>query len=200
MKKVLAAVLVVCVVFGAGAAIAQPKRQPMQNQLQRQKFVQSEQGNPNIKDADKDFGDNEHKDQRPQMMPRNFGDNQRRDFDRRNNRGPRPEMTRNNFRGCERGPRFAPDMPKEIREKVAELEKLKIDLEEALTSNPINKAKALEVHAKMQKIENEIDAWRFAQKLERIEEMRIQRELNKNVKPQAPAPQPEIEPEKAPEE
>ncbi|MBQ7594527.1 MAG: hypothetical protein IJU48_09270 [Synergistaceae bacterium] len=178
MKKILAVVLVVSVVFAAGAAIAQPKRQPMQNQ--RQRYVQSEVGNPNIQNANKDFGDNEHKDQRPQMMPRNFAGNDRRNFDPRNDRGPR----------------FAPDMPKEIREKVAELAKLKIDLEEALTSDPINKAKALEVHAKMQTIENEIDAWRFEKKLERMEEMRLQRELNKNVKPQAPAPKPEDKPEK----
>ncbi|MBQ9575142.1 MAG: hypothetical protein IJR27_07695 [Synergistaceae bacterium] len=65
--------------------------------------------------------------------------------------------------------RFTPDMPKEIREKTAELEKLKIDLEEAMTSRPLNKEKALDVHGKMQKVRQEIEAWRFAKRLERIE-------------------------------
>lgn len=65
--------------------------------------------------------------------------------------------------------RFTPDMPKEIREKTAELEKLKIDLEEAMTSRPLNKEKALDVHGKMQKVRQEIESWRFAKRLERIE-------------------------------
>ncbi len=64
---------------------------------------------------------------------------------------------------------FTPDMPKEIREKAAELAKLRIDLEEAMTSRPINKEKALDVHAKMQKAKQEIETWRFTRRLERIE-------------------------------
>ena len=64
---------------------------------------------------------------------------------------------------------FTPDMPKEIREKSAELAKLRIDLEEAMTSRPINKEKALDVHAKMQKVKQEIETWRFTQRLERVE-------------------------------
>ena len=64
---------------------------------------------------------------------------------------------------------FTPDMPKEIREKSAELAKLRIDLEEAMTSRPLNKEKALEVHAKIQKVKQEIETWRFTRRLERIE-------------------------------
>lgn len=64
---------------------------------------------------------------------------------------------------------FTPDMPKEIREKAADLAKLRIDLEEAMTSRPINKEKALDVHAKMQKVQQEIETWRFTKRLERIE-------------------------------
>lgn len=84
----------------------------------------------------------------------------------------RPEMP---GRDTPRAPRakrsrtFTPDMPKEIREKSAELAKLRIDLEEAMTSRPLNKEKALEVHAKMQKVKQEIATWRFTQRLERIE-------------------------------
>ena len=66
---------------------------------------------------------------------------------------------------------FAPDMPKEIREKAVELAKLRIDLDEALSSRPMNKEKALEVHAKMQKLEQEIESWKFSQMLERREKM-----------------------------
>ena len=64
---------------------------------------------------------------------------------------------------------FTPDMPKEIREKSAELAKLRIDLEEAMTSRPLNREKALDVHAKIQKVKQEIETWRFTQRLERIE-------------------------------
>lgn len=81
-------------------------------------------------------------------------------FGHEGHRGPRPEGRR---------VRFAPNMPQEIRDKVVELEKLRIDLDEALTSRPINKAKALEVHAKMQAVRNDIAAWRFERKLERLE-------------------------------
>ena len=66
-------------------------------------------------------------------------------------------------------PTFTPDMPQEIRDKAAELAKLRIDLEEAMTSRPVNKEKALEVHAEMQKVKQEIETWRFTKRLERIE-------------------------------
>ena len=79
--------------------------------------------------------------------------------------------------------RFAPDMTQEIREKVVELEKLRIDLDEAMTANPINKAKALETYGKMQKLEQEIDAWRFEQRLERLEKFRATRENKAPEKP-----------------
>ena len=92
---------------------------------------------------------------------------------------------------------FTPDMPKEIREKAAELAKLRVDLEEAMSSEPINKAKALDTYAKMQKLEQEIKAWRFAQKLERIEEFKKHRELKKKVPP-APMQQPKDEAKDAP--
>ena len=65
---------------------------------------------------------------------------------------------------------FTPDMPKEIREKAAELAKLRIDLEEAMTSRPLNKEKALEVHKKIQAVKQDIETWRFTQRLERVEE------------------------------
>ncbi len=88
------------------------------------------------------------------------------------------------FKGhCRRGKIFTPDMPKEIREKAAELAKLRVDLEEALSSNPVNKAKALETHAKMQKIKNELETWRFEKRLERIEELKKQKELNEKIPP-----------------
>lgn len=66
-------------------------------------------------------------------------------------------------------PTFTPDMPKEIREKAAELAKLRVDLEEAMTSRPLNKQKALDVHAKIQALKQEIETWRFTKRLERIE-------------------------------
>lgn len=78
-----------------------------------------------------------------------------------NQSAPRPQRPR--------PPLFTPDMPKEIREKVAEMAKLKIDLEEALSSRPVNKEKAFNAHAKIQKLGLEIEDWKFKKKVERIE-------------------------------
>lgn len=103
--------------------------------------------------------------------------------------------------GGHRGHGFAPDMPKEIREKAVELAKLHVDLEEALTSRPVNKAKALDVHAKIQRLEAEIEAWRFAQRLDQMENQKIQRELNKRIAPKPlpkPAPKAEVKVEAEP--
>ena len=154
MKKVLAVIVTVCVVFGAAAAFAQQGRnnngaQEFRGpQFNRQRF-NGQRGN---------F----------QNCPANF-------------EGCSPDFGPRHGFGRKGGMNFTPDMPKEIREKAADLAKLRIDLEEALSSRPINKAKALEVHAKMQKLQNEIDTWRFSQRLERIEEFQKQRELNKKA-------------------
>ena len=123
MKKVLAVVLTVCVIFGAGAAFAQGRRS-----------VRNFDGQRDM----------------PQMQ----------------------NMNRPDFEGrCPRG-NFTPDMPKEIREKAVELAKLRVDLEEAMTSNPINKSKALETFKKIQLIENEIDTWKFEKRLDFMEKMK----------------------------
>ena len=144
MKKVLAAVLVLCVVLTAGAAFSQEMREHRnQQQFQRPDFNRQPQ-----------FF--EGQDGRP--GPRNdfhFGEQ------------------------CRRRGIFTPDMPKEIREKAAELAKLRVDLEETLSSNPINKEKALETHAKMQKIKNELETWRFEKRIERMEEFKKQMKIEK---------------------
>ena len=110
-----------------------------------------------------------------------------------------------------RGPRFGhgiftPDMPKEIREKAAELAKLRIDLEEAMTSRPVNKEKALDVHAKIQKVQQDIETWRFTQRLERIEagqkkEDELWRKMPPHIRKEAGMLEEEntAEPEKSPE-
>ena len=97
-------------------------------------------------------------------------------------------------------------MPEEIRAKVVEAAKLRIDLEAAFAEKPINKAKALEIFAKLQKAKNEIATWRFTRKLERIEAFRTQQDLNSRyrrpVPPEAPAevPAPEDPAPQAPAE
>ena len=123
------------------------------------------------------------------MSPQAPAMEQRHDFRGGPNFDGRPERPRPQFEAHRgRGPRFTPDMPPEIREKAAELAKLRVDLEEAMTAEPLNKAKALEVHAKILTVKNEIEAWRFAKKLERIEEIRKHHELNKEVPPEKPEP------------
>ena len=162
-KKVLAAVLVVCVVFGTGAAFAQARRFDGREHQNLQQL-----NHPVL--ANKQDG-REHWNLQANNFP---------DFGRgRNYRGSF------GFEG--RGRMFSPDMPKELREKAVELAKLRIDLEEVMSADPLDKAKAIEVHAKVQKLEAEIDSWRFEKKLNMIEEIRKQRELNKKAAPQLPA-------------
>nr|MCR5346730.1 hypothetical protein [Fretibacterium sp.] len=67
---------------------------------------------------------------------------------------------------------FSQDMPQEIRTKVSEAAKLRIDLEDILSRKPLNREKALELHGKIGSLQQEIRAWRFEQKLNRIEEFR----------------------------
>ena len=180
MKKAIAVVAVVCVMFAAGSDLAQTKERKNQQQNVQQQM------------------------KRPQKNAQNFQE-----------RGPRFQNASDDFRGPRgdfrpgfdgrgrKGPMFTPDMPKEIREKATELAKLRVDLKEAMTSSPLNKEKALEIHAKMQKLEQEVETWKFTQRLERIEEMQRQHELNKNVPPatietapEKPSETPEAEPAK----
>ena len=169
MKKVLAAVCVVCVMCVAGAAIAQPD-------VKREHRNQQTANHPEIS--------RNVQERSPRWLPSSWD----RCGDFRPGFDGRHMPCGFDGRGEHRGPKFTPDMPKEIREKAVDLAKLRVDLEEALTSRPMNKAKALEVYAKMQKLEQDIDTWRFEQKLERIEAMQRQRELNRKVPP-AKAPE-----------
>ena len=65
---------------------------------------------------------------------------------------------------------FFNEMPQEVRAKSVEAAKLRIDLEDVLSQKPLNQEKALELNGKISKLEQEIRAWRFEQKLNRIEE------------------------------
>ena len=167
MKKLLAVVAVITVVCAAGAAFAQTRGRDdsLRMPFQMQQGQQREMGG---------FG---------QRMPGRFGSPE--DFD--------GEGCRFMGRGFgHRGLGFAPDMPEEIRTKVVEAAKLRIDLEEVLSRRPVDKAKAMEVFAKVQQAENEIETWRFGNMLERMEKAKIMRELNKISRPApktgAPAP------------
>lgn len=176
MRKAVAVAVAVCVMCAAGTAFAQRGNQDSRKQLPPQRMERPEsfrgQEAPRPQNMSGDFR-GPHGDFRPDFGGQHCG------FE-----GMRP-----------RGPMFTPDMPKEIREKAVELAKLRVDLEEAMTSRPLNKEKALEVHGKMQKVEQEIEAWRFAQRLERIEVMQKQHELNKNVPP-AKQKTPEVQEQK----
>ena len=172
MKKVLAVVCVVCVMCVAGSALAQPKPRGNQPQNVQQQMMSPhrdfQERGPRFQNVSDDFRGH-HGDFRPGFDGRQCG------FEGRGHKGST----------------FTPDMPKEIREKSAELAKLRIDLEEAMTSRPLNKEKALEVFAKIQTVRQEIEAWRFSQKLERIESFQKQRELNQNVPPATEKPKAE---------
>jgi hypothetical protein len=66
--------------------------------------------------------------------------------------------------------KFFNEMPQEIRDKEVEAEKLRIDLGNILSQKPLNKDKAVELNGQIGKLKQEIKAWRFEQKLNRIEE------------------------------
>lgn len=174
MRKVLAVIAVVAVVCVAGAAFAQTRGHDQARRMppQLQKEFSGERGLIDQRMPGQRFG-------RPE------------DCD-----GGRE------FCGMGRGHRngrleFAPDMPEEIRAKAVEAAKLRIDLKAALSEKTLDKAKAMEIFAKIQQAENEVRTWRFSKRLERMEAFRTQRELNRNVPPAPPAPKGEAP---APEE
>lgn len=79
------------------------------------------------------------------------------------------------------------DLPQELQEKARSLEKLRIDLDYALASTPIDRPKALELYGQIQKLRDELQTAAFTRRLDRIEETAAQRRLNSTVKPGAPA-------------
>lgn len=92
---------------------------------------------------------------------------------------------RNGGRGAHRG--WVMDLPQELKEKARSLEKLRIDLDYALASTPIDRPKALELYGQIQKLRDELQTAAFTRRLDRIEETAAQRRLNSTVKPGAPA-------------
>ena len=191
MKKILAVAAVVCVVCVAGAAFAQQPGQAKKRLDQRRgpQFAQQmpQPGQQGQRQPEMRMFQPGQQGQPGQFRPCDCGR-----FEERGPRGPE-------FEG--RGPRgmmFAPDMPEEIKAKAVEAAKLHVDLEAALSAKPIDKAKALEVFTQIQKAEQEIEAWKFAKRIERIEAFRTQQELNRKAaaakdapKPETPAPAPE---------
>ena len=61
-----------------------------------------------------------------------------------------------------------PEIPQEIREKLAEAQKTAIDLRTELGKKPIDRDKALELHAKHSAIMQEVSDWRFKQRLDAL--------------------------------
>ena len=61
-----------------------------------------------------------------------------------------------------------PEIPQEIREKLAEAQKTAIDLRTELGKNPIDRDKALELHAKRRAIMQDISDWCFKQRLDAL--------------------------------
>jgi hypothetical protein len=74
------------------------------------------------------------------------------------------------------------DAPEEIRSKIVELEKLRIDMREALSRDPIDREKALDVFEKMTALRREIAGWTFNRRLDALEKRQTERT------PVAPSP------------
>ncbi len=83
-------------------------------------------------------------------------------------RQPRPEMRCGDRDGFGRFNGFAREIPDEIKAKFAEIRKMRIDLDMLLSAKELNKAQALEKFEAIQKLENEIETWRFVERLEKL--------------------------------
>lgn len=57
------------------------------------------------------------------------------------------------------------EMPAELRAKMTEMEKARLQLRLAMMNDPVDQAKAREIFAKMQSLRSEMAAWRFEQML-----------------------------------
>lgn len=79
--------------------------------------------------------------------------------------------------------RYASNMPEDIRAKANELAKLRIDLRDALSRSPIDRAAATRLHDRAMQLEQEIETWFFGERMNRIEEFRRQQERNRSAAP-----------------
>ncbi|MCR4818550.1 MAG: hypothetical protein K5841_06295 [Fretibacterium sp.] len=66
---------------------------------------------------------------------------------------------------------FFNETPQEIRDKEVEIQKLRIDLRNVLSGNPLDRGKAAELSGQIDKLRQDVRTWRFEQKLNRIEEV-----------------------------
>ena len=188
MKKVLAVIAVVAVVCVAGAAFAQPhareqgRRMPNPQVMPAQPFQPGQhidqRNNPQFPDEQNYYGMGRGRNFVSNDMCGGFGGHGRR----------------GQGRGRFGGMMFAPDMPENVKAKAVEVAKLRIDLEAALSAKPIDKAKAMEIFAAIQKAEQDVEAWKFGKRIEMIEAFRTQREINRNIPP-APMRETEEKPE-----
>lgn len=61
------------------------------------------------------------------------------------------------------------NMPQAIKDKVAESQKLMIDMRSEMGKAPINRARIMQLREKNVKLRQEISDWAFSQRLDRIE-------------------------------
>lgn len=79
--------------------------------------------------------------------------------------------------------RYASNMPEDIRTRANELAKLRIDMRDALSRSPIDRAAATRLHDRAMQLEQEIETWFFGERMNRIEELRRQQERNRSSAP-----------------
>ena len=63
---------------------------------------------------------------------------------------------------------YAPVIPQEIRDKLAEAQKTAIDLRTELGRNPVNRERALELQAQHRALMQEVHDWHFNQRLDAL--------------------------------
>ena len=70
------------------------------------------------------------------------------------------------------------DVPEEIRAKMTELDKLRIDMRAALYPGSVDRTKATEIFNKMTVLQQELRTWRFERRLDELEKWQKKTETN----------------------
>ena len=74
-------------------------------------------------------------------------------------------------RACAGLPQASVEVPQEIRDKQADMKKLRIDMQNEISRKPIDRSKIEAIQKKHSELRNELSTWRLKQQLDAIEKL-----------------------------
>ena len=74
-------------------------------------------------------------------------------------------------RACAGLPQASVEVPQEIRDKQAEMKKMRIDMQNEISRKPIDRSKIETLHRKRSELRNELSTWFLKQRLDAIEKL-----------------------------